>query len=141
MAEISVADWVKIIASCFSIGSLLCTLLWFILSLKFRSQEQTVELQDEKLKRYSMELVVAERRNFISEMEEKSKKYLDLFYALTEKVSELDMKHSIQYTGLANKTEDTTRRLENLEEHIQKIDDKLSSVISKIDVLVARSEK
>jgi hypothetical protein len=141
MAEITVADWFKIVGTSFSIAVSLCGLLWFILSLKFRSQDQAVELLDEKSKRFSMELVIAERSNLIKEMETKSKSALDLVFALTEKVSETDMKHSIHYTTLSNKTEDTTRRLENLEIHIQKIDEKISTVNNKIDVLIERGSK
>jgi hypothetical protein len=131
-------NFVKLIGTCATVASIISSLLWFIISLRFSSNDKQIELMDEKARRYAMELIVAERGNVIKELESKSQKGVELVFALSDKLNETDMKHSIQYTSLANKTEDTTRRLENLEIHMQKLDEKLSVVSTKIDVLIGR---
>lgn len=133
MGEISVADWFKIIASCFGVASTIGGLVWFVIS-------QSISSNTETHKRYSMELSIAERERIMEAMEKKSANHIQMIFNISEKLNEIDQRYAVQYSTLANKSEETFRRLDGLETHIKKVDDKLSEVDKKIDILVARQK-
>lgn len=133
MAEISIADWVKIVASCFSIAGIIGGLILFVV-------RQLISSNLESQKRYSIELSIAERDRIMEVMEKKSSSHIQMVFDIADKLNEIDQRYAVQYSTLANKSEETFRRLDGLETHIKKVDDKLNEVDRKIDVLIARNQ-
>ena len=129
--ELSIADWFKILASCIGIASIIGSLIWFVIS-------KGIESNSETMKRYAMELSISERERVLEAMEKKSSTHIQMVFNVTEKLNEIDNRYAVQYSTLANKSEETFRRLYGLETHIKKVDDKLNEVDKKIEILVSR---
>ena len=134
MAEISIADWFKILASCFAVASTIGGLVWFVIN---QSIASSVETQ----KRYSMELSIAERERILESVEKKSATHIQMIMNIADKLNEIDNRYAVQYATLSNKSEETFRRLNELDTHIKNVDKKLNEVDKKIDILIARADQ
>lgn len=124
----------KIVGVLLTAISLVSGLAWFI----HRIDQKT---QDERFKRYAMELSVAEKTAMTDYVDRKSESLIKMLFDMGEKVATMDKHFSGSLDMLKYQTQDTYKRMDSLDSKMEKLDTKVSGVDKKLDILIARSDK
>lgn len=129
--EISIADWFKIIASCFGMMVSLVTLLWFVIGQKF-------DTNNAHLKGHVAKELLSEKNIIHEFVEKKSANAIEMIFNLGDKIASLESAHNTEIARLQDRSMETKQKLNEVDNELKQIRETTNAMNVKLDVLIER---